>query len=119
VRRRYRRQLAVIERGLTADAPMLSSKFAVFNHLTNGEQPVGAEQVSSAAWPRGRILYLATLLGALAALVALCVTLATSIRPTARSCQATMAGAVAAVGEKSAPAPVHSVPCPAYPASKG
>ena len=41
VRMRYRRRLAAIERDLTADAPALSSKFAVFNHLTAGERTVG------------------------------------------------------------------------------
>ena len=117
VRVRYRRQLAAIERGLTADAPALSSKFAVFNHLTNGERPVGAEQVSSAA-PQLRMLYLATLLGALAAMVALCVTLATQIRPTTRPCQVTSAGAVAASAGKGAFVPVHGVPCPAYPTGR-
>jgi len=119
VRARYRRRLAAIERDLTADAPALSSKFAVFNHLTDGERPVGAEQVSLPAWPRVRVLYLATLLGALAAVVALCVTLATQIRPTARSCQVTTAGAVAAAAGKSAPAPMRGLPCPAYPSSRG
>lgn len=118
-RARYRRRLAAIERDLTADAPALSSKFAVFNHLTDGERPVGAEQVSLPAWPRVRILYLATLLGALAAMVALCVTLATQIRPTTRSCQVTTAGTVAAAAGKSASAPVRGLPCPAYPSSRG
>jgi hypothetical protein len=117
VRVRYRRRLAEIERDLTADAPALSSKFALFNHLTEGERPVGAEQVSSAA-PQPRILYLATLLGALAAMVALCVTLATQIRPTARPCQVTSAGAVAAMAGKGAPALVRGAPCPAYPTGR-
>lgn len=114
---RYRRRLAAIERDLTADAPALSSKFAVFNHLANGEPPVGAEQVSAAA-PQLRILYLATLLGALAAMVALCVTLATQIRPTARACQVSSAGAVAASAGKGAFVPARGVPCPAYPTGR-
>ena len=119
VRMRYRGGLAAIERDLTADAPALSSKFAVFNHLTAGERPVGREHVSVPAWPRVRIVYLAALLGALAALVALCVTLATQIRPAARSCQVTTAGTVAAAAGKSSLALVRGVPCPAYPTGRG
>ena len=121
VRTRYRRRLAAIERDLTADAPALSSKFAVFNRLTSGERPVGREQVSVPGWPRVRILYLATLLGAVAAMVALCVTLATQVRPTARSCQAATAGTAAAAAMavgKSSPAPVRGAPCPAYPTGR-
>jgi hypothetical protein len=117
VRVPYRRRLAAIERDLISDAPALSSKFAVFNHLTSGERPVGAEQLSSAA-PQLRIVYLATLLGALAAMVALCVTLATQIRPTARPCHVSSAGAVAASAGKGAFVPVRGVPCPAYPTGR-
>jgi hypothetical protein len=111
---RYRRRLAAIERDLTANAPALSSKFAVFNHLTKGERPVGAEPVSSDGRPRLRILYLAALLGALAAMVALCVTLTTQVRPTARPCQVAGAGAVAAAAG-STQTQVRGVACPAYP----
>ena len=120
-RARYRRRLAAIERDLTADAPALSSKFAVFNRLTNGERPVGTEQFSAPPWPRERIVYLATLLGALAAMVALCVTLATQIRPTPRSCQAATAGtaAAAAMADGKGSPPVRGVPCPAYPTGRG
>lgn len=114
VRVPYRRRLAAIERELTANAPALSSKFAVFNHLTDGERPVGAEQVSSHGRPRLRILYLAALLGALAALVALCVTLTTQLRPTARPCQVSAAGTVATAAG-STHTLVRGVPCPAYP----
>jgi hypothetical protein len=49
VRAPYRRRLAEIERSLVADAPTLSSKFAVFNRLTAGERPVGAERVTRRA----------------------------------------------------------------------
>ncbi len=108
---RYRRRLAAIERDLTANAPALSSKFAVFNHLTKGEQPVGAEPVSSHGRPRLRILYLAALLGALAATVALCVTLTTQLRPTARPCQ--VAAVAASAG--STQTLVRGTACPAYP----
>jgi hypothetical protein len=117
VRVRYRRRLAAIERDLTANAPALSSKFAVFNHLTDGEQPVGAEEVSPPGRGQLRILYLAALLGALAAMVALLATLTTQTRPSARPCQVTAAGAVAAAAG-SARAPVRDVPCPAYPTGK-
>jgi Protein of unknown function (DUF3040) len=110
----YRRRLAAIERDLTANAPALTSKFAVFNHLTKGERPVGVEQVSLPARSRVRILYAAALLGALAAMVAMCVTLTTQLRPAARPCQVTAAGAVAAAAG-SAHAPVRGAPCPAYP----
>ena len=114
VRVPYRRRLAAIERDLTTNAPALSSKFAVFNHLTRGERPVGVEQVSLPARPRLRIVYLAALLGALAAMVALCVTLTTQLRPTARTCQVAAAGTVAAAAG-SARALVRGAPCPAYP----
>jgi hypothetical protein len=114
VRVPYRRRLAAIERDLTASAPALSSKFAVFNHLTDGELPVGAEQVSSHGWPRLRVFYIVALFGALAAMVALGATLTTQIRPTARTCQVAAAGAVAAAAG-SARTPVRGVPCPAYP----
>ena len=110
----YRRRLAAIERDLTANAPALSSKFAVFNHLTKGDGPVGAEQVSLPARPRRRIVYLAALLGALAAVVALCVTLTTQLGSTARPCQAAAAGAVAAAGG-TARTLVRGAACPAYP----
>ena len=46
------RKLAAIERALVADAPALSAKFALFNHVTRGERPVGLEQVSAPSWPR-------------------------------------------------------------------
>ena len=54
VRGRYRRKLASIERRLAADEPLLSSRFVMFNQLTAGEPPTGAERLSRPAWPRPR-----------------------------------------------------------------
>ena len=85
----YRRRLAAIERSLAADAPALSSKFAMFNHLTRGERAVGVEQISAQAWPRPRPAV--AILLALAALVTLCVTLSTQIHTAVRPCSANAA----------------------------
>ena len=72
-----RRKLAAIERALMADTPALSSKFALFNHLTRGEPPVGVEPLPALRRPRA--MYLAVLL-ALAAVVTLCLTLSAQFR---------------------------------------
>jgi hypothetical protein len=101
VRGPYRRKLAAIERALVADTPALSLKFALFNHLTNGERPVGVEQVSASAWPRPRLAQLAVLL-ALAAIVTMCIALSAHFHPAVRPCAATAA----------ASAPVHGQGCP-------
>lgn len=117
-RRVGRRRLAAIERALTADAPALSAKFAVFNQLTDGERPTGAERVPAPSLPRLRAVQLATLL-VLAAIIAVCVTLSTQLRPAGSSCQASAAAAAAATAAgTSAPVPVHAVGCHAYPATK-
>jgi hypothetical protein len=89
VRVPYRRRLAAIERSLAADAPALSSKFAMFNHLTRGERAVGVERVSAQAWRRPRPAV--AILLALAALVTLCVTLSTQIHTAVRPCSASAA----------------------------
>jgi hypothetical protein len=95
VRAPYRRELVKIERTLMADTPALSAKFALFNHLTRGEQPVGVEHLPSPAWPRPRAAYLAVVL-ALAAIVTMCVALSTQVRGAVRPCQpAAAAGASA------------------------
>ena len=107
VRAPYQRELSKIERTLIADTPALSSKFALFNHLTRGEQPVGVEQFPSPAWPRPRAAYLAVLL-ALAAIVTLCLALSAQVRTAVRPCQAT-----AGTGT-SAPAPARGHTCSAY-----
>jgi hypothetical protein len=102
----YRRRLAAIERSLAADAPALSSKFAMFNHLTKGERAVGVEQISMRAWPRPRPVV--AILLALAAIATLCVTLSTQIHSAVRPCSASAAtGATHYV-------PMRGVNCPAY-----
>ena len=102
VRAPYRRRLAAIERSLAADAPILSSKFAMFNHLTRGEQTVGVEQVSMRAWSRPRPVV--AILLALAAIVTLCVTLSTQIHTAVRPCSA----------NASTYGPMRGVNCHAY-----
>jgi hypothetical protein len=95
VRAPFRRKLAKIERTLMADTPALSSKFALFNHLTRGEQPVGVERLPSPARARPRAAYLAVLL-ALAAIVTMCLALSAQVRTAVRPCQpAAAAGASA------------------------
>ena len=91
VRVPHRRRLAALERSLAADAPALSSKFAMFNDLTRGERAVGVEQVSVRAWPRPRPVV--AILLALAAIATLCVTLSTQIHTAVRPCSANTAGA--------------------------
>jgi Protein of unknown function (DUF3040) len=107
VRAPYRRKLAKIERSLMADTPALSSKFALFNHLTRGEQPVGVERLPSSARARPRAAYVAVLL-ALAAIVTMCLALSAQVRTAARTCQP------AAVTGASAHAPAHELNCNAY-----
>ena len=104
---RYRRRLAAIERDLTANAPALTSKFAVFNHLTKGERPVGVEQVPASAWPRPRPVHLAVLL-ALAAIVTMSLIISAHFHPAVRPCAANAAAPAAAS------APVHGLGCHAY-----
>lgn len=108
---RYRRRLAAIERGLVADAPTLSSKFAVFNQLTDGEQPVGAEQVPRRAWSWLRSARL-TMVLILAAIVALCAALSTELRAMTHPCPAAVAT------RTSTDHPVHDLLCRAYPTAK-
>jgi hypothetical protein len=107
VRAPYRRELSKIERTLVAGTPALSSKFALFNHLTRGERPVGVEQFPSPAWPRPRAAYLAVLL-ALAAIVTLCLALSAQVRTAVRPCQA------GAGTGTSAHASARDVTCNAY-----
>jgi hypothetical protein len=101
----------VIERTLMADAPSLSSKFTMFNQLTDGERPAGAERVTQASWPRPRPTYVAAIL-VLAAIVALCLTLSARYHPVTRPCPGTAAAGT------SASAQVRDLPCRAYPAAK-
>ena len=107
VRAPYRRKLARIERTLMADTPALCAKFALFNHLTRGERPVGVEQLPSRGRRRPRAAYVAVLL-ALAAIAAMCVALSAQVRTTVRPCQpATATGA-------SAHALTRAASCDAY-----
>ena len=101
-----RRQLAAIERALMADTPALSAKFALFNHLTAGERPVGVELVSGPGRSRPRAAYLAVLL-ALAAVVTLCLTLSAQLHPAVRPCAVTATAGAAS-------SPVRGPGCPAY-----
>ena len=115
VGRPCRRRLAAIERALMADTPALSAKFTVFNLLTDGERPVGAEQLPGPAWPGTRHVHLAVLLvvaAFVAAFVTLCVTLSAQVHQTVSPCPV-----VAAAGA-SAHAPVRGLACPAYPTAK-
>ena len=107
VRGPYRRKLAAIERALVADTPALSLKFALFNHLTSGERPVGVEQVSAAAWPRPRPVHLAVLL-ALAAIVTMSLIISAHFHPAVRPCAANAAAGT------TVSAPVHGLGCHAY-----
>jgi hypothetical protein len=111
VRAPYRRKLARIERTLMADTPALSSKFALFNHLTRGERPVGVERLPSPAGRRPRAAYVAVFL-ALAAIVTMCVALSAQVRTTVRPCQP------AAATETSAHVLTHEANCGAYPDTK-
>ena len=86
VRAPYRRKLARIERTLMADTPALSSKFALFNHLTRGERPVGVEQLPAPGRRRPRAAYVAMLL-ALAAIATMCLALSAQVRTAVRPCQ--------------------------------
>jgi len=107
VRAPYRRKLAKIERTLMADTPALSSKFALFNHLTRGEQPVGVERLPSPARARPGAAYVTVLL-ALAAIVTMCLALSAQVRTAVRTCQP------AAVTGASPHAPAHELNCNAY-----
>ena len=82
---RDRRQLTALDRSLAAEAPALASMYAMFNRLTKGEGPGGWERLTTGT-PRRRSrpnpAQLAMLM-ALAAIVALCVTLSTQLRPPA------------------------------------
>jgi len=111
VRGPYRRKLAAIERGLMADAPALSTKFAMFNQLAGGEPPGGVEQLPAPALRGPRAMYLAVLL-AVAAIVTMCLALSAQVRTAARPCQAAVPTGT------SAPAPARGPSCPAYAKTK-
>jgi len=106
---RRRRQLALMNRALAADAPQLASMFAMFNELTKGERSVGVECLGARAWSRPTSVHIA-LLATLAAIVALCIALTSQIHTAVRPCL---------VSATSGPAyaPVRDFNCQAYPAS--
>lgn len=131
---RLRRKLAEIERGLAAET-RLASMFAMFNALTRGERPSGAEPLprpARAAWLSLRVLTRAAAVLAMVAVVAGGLLLSSRTRPVDRSCLmltangTTVTVPVTAAGSTSgAPgATVRSVAvglgheslCPAYPA---
>ena len=112
VRMPYRRRLAAIERALMADAPVLASKFSVFNELTDGERPLGAERVPGPARPRLRPRQVALFL-VLAVIAAACLTLSTQIHPVERGCPA-----AATAGTSASYTPVRGLACHAYPTAK-
>lgn len=68
----------------------------MFNQLTGGEAPIGAERVRHFVWRGPRMVYLAVLL-VLAAIVTLCV-YPSGHAPAVRPCQATTSAHVSAHG---------------------
>jgi hypothetical protein len=138
-RARLRRKLAGIERGLATEA-RLASMFAMFNALTRGERPSGAEPFPSPAralWLSTRWLTRTVALLAMAAIIFGGLLLSSMVRPVDRSCLMLTANgrpvtlpvaapvAVGAVGPSGVsgtagrPAPGstgHESGCPAYPA---
>jgi hypothetical protein len=111
VRAPYRRKLAAIERGLMADTPALSAKFAMFNDLAGGEPPAGAERLPAPALRGPRAMYLAMLL-AVAAVVTMCLALTAQVRTAVSPCHA------AAVTGTSAQTPARGTSCSAYAQTK-
>lgn len=137
---RLQRKLAGIERGLATEA-RLASMFAMFNALTRGERPSGAEPLprpARATWLSQRMLTRAAAFLAMAAVVAGSLLLTSRTRPVDQSClmltangttvtvPVTAAGSTfGAAGSAGVPgATVRSVAvglgheslCPAYPA---
>ena len=85
---RLQRKLAGIERGLATEA-RLASMFAMFNALTRGERPSGAEPLprpARATLLSLRVLTRAAAVLAMAAVVAASVLLTSRTRPVDRSC---------------------------------
>jgi hypothetical protein len=134
---RLQRKLAEIERGLATEA-RLASMFAMFNALTRGERPSGAEPLprpARARWLSLRVLTRAAAFLAMAAVIVGSMLLTSRTRPLDRSClmltangtavavPVTAAGSTSGAPEASGAA-VRSVAvglgneslCPAYPA---
>ena len=119
---RLRRKLAGIKKGLAKDVA-LAAKFAMFNALTKGEPPSGAEplrrpwRLPAFGWPltllfarrgpsRKRTQWLgrAVAIAAMAAVIVGTLLLSSLLRPTARTClMLASAGAQASASSKAAP----------------
>ena len=139
---RLRRKLAGIEQGLAAEA-RLASMFAIFNALTRGERPSGAEPLprpARALWLSARWVTRTAALLAMAAVIIGGLLLSSMVRPVDRSCLMLAAngrpvtipvaapvavgapgatGAAGAAGTAGQTAPSstgHESDCPAYPA---
>ena len=108
------RRIAALDRRLMAEAPALASMYAMFNRLTNGQGPSDWEALTAERPRRARPhpAHLAVLM-VLAAVVALCVTLSTTLHPAGAPGCNPAAGMVAA-----AQLPVHSAACPSYATNK-
>jgi hypothetical protein len=131
---RLRRKLAGIERGLATEA-RLASMFAMFNALTRGERPSGAEPLprpARATWLSRRVMTRAAAVLAMAAVVAGSLLLTSKTRTVDRSClmltangtaitvpmtaAGSTSGAPGATVRSVAVGPGHESLCPAYPA---
>jgi hypothetical protein len=130
---RVRRKLAGIERGLATEA-RLAAMFAMFNALTRGERPTGAEPFPSPAGALGLSARWLTRTAALLAMAAIIIgglLLSSMVRPVDRSCLMLTAngrpvtipvaapvavGASEAAGHTAPASTGHESGCPAYPA---
>jgi hypothetical protein len=123
LRLRGRRRLAALESRLARDAPQLASMFDVFNQITKDEQPDSPERLPAPATPRLQSVHVAVLV-MLAAVAALCFALSTQIRPVARQCTGSAAGAattsapVTSTGTPADSAVVRGLDCAAYATDK-
>ena len=111
---RRRRRLAAIDRALARETPRLWSMFAMFNELTAAE-PVGAEQLPLRTWPRPRPAQVAVF-ATVAALVAMCVVLSTTVHGVMRPCLASASSRIGASSSAST-SPVASSSASSSPAA--
>jgi hypothetical protein len=125
------RMLTAMERSLAADAPLLASRFALFNRLAAVEGPVTAEQLAGAPPRGGRLGQVrrnlrpahVTLLLALLAITVVCFTLTTRTDSGSPRCTSATAAPRAARAAQASSAPVRyasarALTCPAYPTNK-